>query len=156
MDSLDNELVDGPCLSARASSARISTSFMPQRNLLSTFTVQDLRSQPANVTSPCTTNCVHFPFQCSMYECSSSKTTLLPCNREPDCRDVPLDHRFCSVVELMANVLRTEEFNLMVHTCTCQHSFWGHGLIGTSWACVGGHAVTADRGPTRTQDTSSS
>ena len=145
----DVSLLEPPVLAFRPHSCRTETCFPP-------FTVQDLRSQPANVTSPCTTSSVHFPFLCSMYECSYSKTTLLPCNREQDCRDVPPDHRFCSVVELMANLLRAEKFNLMVHTLTCQHSFWGHGLIGTSWACVGGHAVTADRGPTRTQDTSSS
>ena len=139
MGSLDNELVDGQCLSARASSARISTSFMAHRNLLSTFTVQDLRSQPANVMLPCTTNSVHFPFLCSMYECSSSKTTLLPCYREPDCRDVPPDHRFCSVVELKANLLRTEEsiswfIPAPVNTLSGTRIDW-HILTVRWWAC---------------------
>ena len=52
-----------------------------------------------------------------------ARVLLLRRSLGPDCRDVPLDHRCCLVVELMASLLRTEDFNLVVHTKTCQNAF---------------------------------
>ena len=60
-------------------------------------------------------------------------------NRELDCRGVPLDHICLLGVEMTADLLRTNEFELVVHAGTCQHSFQptddGRLLSVRRWAC---------------------
>ena len=71
------ELAARPGLFARSSSARIWTSPMAHSNLASTLPLKTFAL--SQWTLPCFTNSFQFPFLCLMFECSSSKTTLLPC-----------------------------------------------------------------------------
>ena len=54
--------------------------------------------------------------------------------------DVFLEHRFCLIVQLKANLLDAEDFTFWFMPDFSMH----HATDGTESACVGGCAVTAD------------
>ena len=124
------ELVDGPRLSLLDPPVLASgTSFMAQSNLLSTAPVQIFA-----LCQPVTVALYH---QLRPLPVPVSRKTNAPPRRPLCCpaivsrltcasgnRTVPTSHLIVAVLWLTANLPRTEEFKLVVHASTRQHSFW--------------------------------